>query len=222
MPTSFGFHRSYSKLFLRFGSNFYQPRVKVQAFTFPDFLSNVGGFMNLLAGISVLSIIEIFYHFVKHFFERNNKVPPEILTAISLKTKHKALLKFSKYFGDLIKSSDIHGLHYTESRSQGRCGRIFWAFLVALSMSTCSVLVVDLYKHAEKSPVALRIDPQTMSLDDVRTLLLFKLTPIAEIQSFQIPFPSVIICPDSDLEIYSKDWHCLVDGACENVNLDEV
>jgi Amiloride-sensitive sodium channel len=48
---------------MKFARDSYQPFVKVVPFSFSDFLSNVGGFMGLLAGVSILSIVEIFYHF---------------------------------------------------------------------------------------------------------------------------------------------------------------
>jgi amiloride-sensitive sodium channel len=55
--------------------------LRSERYGFIDFISNCGGLMGLFMGISILSIVEIFYYttaFVKHFIFklcfRNNRV----------------------------------------------------------------------------------------------------------------------------------------------------
>jgi Amiloride-sensitive sodium channel len=141
-----------------------QPQVKVFSFTFADFLSNIGGFMGLLAGISVLSIIEFFYLAVVHF--KNDKVQPASRPKRVVWVQTHPLYSLTKYFSEFLESSDIHGLHYL--RDQGRIGKCFWAFLLVMSVMFCSVMVSDIYEQSEKSPVRTTIDDKLWTMEDVR------------------------------------------------------
>jgi Amiloride-sensitive sodium channel len=126
--------------------------------------------MGLLAGVSILSIVEIFYHIAAiklgkqsqqvHPLEQENR-------QTAWADEDHLLLQLMKYFAKFIKSSDMHGMNYTQDQTIGRAGRIFWSLLVVLSLTICSVLVIDMNRHAEKSPIVTRIDPQMWTLDDV-------------------------------------------------------
>ena len=48
---------------VKFKDEEFYPMFRHQALTMKDFLSNIGGLMGLFAGISVLSIVEVFYFF---------------------------------------------------------------------------------------------------------------------------------------------------------------
>jgi Amiloride-sensitive sodium channel len=151
----------------------YYPFVKVQSLTFADFLSNVGGFMGLLAGISVHSFVEFFYHAMKDIKLNKKRVhcsvdqpmQPEIP-----KRKH-ALYELMKYFVKFLKNSDMHGLPYITDKTQSRRGRVFWAVLVLLSFGFCLVMIRDLSELADRSPLATRIDSQIWTQDDVSSSL---------------------------------------------------
>jgi Amiloride-sensitive sodium channel len=213
-------------MYIHFASNFFLPHVKVESFPFSSFLSNVGGFMGLLAGVSVLSIVEVFYHVVIQFGSNHQKVHPLVQAneprRIARANEDHALYKFSQYLFEFIRSSSMHGLHYTQDRSQNKCGKIFWSLLVSLSIAICSVLIVDIYKHAEKSPVTTSIDSQLLTLDDVSNLPKNQVQIVqTERKRFQIPFPSIVICADVDLDKYFIYKRCFFDAICENVTLDE-
>jgi Amiloride-sensitive sodium channel len=141
-----------------------------------DFLSNVGGFMGLLAGISVLSIVEIFYHALRQLQRNNRKVHPSIEPNVMRQNreirKDHALYHIFKYFVEFTKTSDLHGLPYVTDQRQGRWGRIFWAFVVLLSLVFCLILIRDINQQAEKSPVATMIDARMWTLDDVSEVVL--------------------------------------------------
>jgi hypothetical protein len=146
-------------------------------FTFTDFLSNVGGFMGLLAGVSIISIIEVVYHIVscRQSHRKIQQINLNLPIRIAWRNENHALYQLSKYFVEYIKTSDIHGVHYLTDQRLTRGGKILWTLLIASSISICSFIVVYIYKHAEKSPVAISIDPQVLTLDEVRKVLI---TPV--------------------------------------------
>lgn len=154
-------------LYVNFASDFFQPFIMVQSLTFPDFLSNLGGILGLVAGISVMSIVEIFYHILimqktnnkVHFFTDN--------TATNQTFENHALFHLMKHFVAFVKISDMHGFPYITDTKQNRWSRIFWAVLVVVSFGICIILIRDIYQQAERSPVATRIDTKLWTLDDV-------------------------------------------------------
>jgi Amiloride-sensitive sodium channel len=163
----------FSEVRVNFVSDSFQPFVKMSALTFVDFLSNVGGFMGLLAGISIISIIELFYHVADVKFNKKNLQVHPIANAqenrrvVRANKKH-VLFQLIKYSFKFSKISDMHGLRYTQDQNLGRLGRIFWTVVVISSFVLCYFLVNNLYQHAEKSPVVTRIDSQMWTLNDVR------------------------------------------------------
>jgi hypothetical protein len=126
--------------------------------------------MGLLVGISILSIVEIFYHIVAiklrklaqqvHPVDRANQ-------QIAWADEEHLLLQLMKYFTRYMEASDMLGMSYSQDQTIGKAGRIFWGFLVVLSLTICSVLVIDMNQSAEESPIVTRIDPQMWTLDDV-------------------------------------------------------
>jgi uncharacterized membrane protein YccF (DUF307 family) len=155
---------------MNFASDSFQPFVKIVPFSFSDFLSNVGGFMGLLAGISILSIVEIFYHFAAFKLRKQSKQIHPVGQAnrqTAWANEDHLLLQLVKYFAKFIKTSDMHGMNYTQDQTIGKVGRVFWALLVLLSLTICTLLVIDMNRHAEKSPITTRIDPKMRTLDDV-------------------------------------------------------
>jgi hypothetical protein len=126
--------------------------------------------MGLLAGISTLSIVEIFYHIAAIKLRKQaQQVHPleQAHRSTAWVNEDHLLFQLMKYFGKFNKASDMLGLSYTQDQTIGKAGRIFWSFLVVLSLTICSVLVIDMNRHAEKSPIVTQIDPQMWTLDDV-------------------------------------------------------
>lgn len=153
--------------------DFFQPVIRVQAATFSDYLSSVGGFMGLLAGASVISIMEIVFHSLKNFNKKKSKVVPIQRTGpnqVTLTTENHASQKFSENFTHFMKKSHIHGLRYTRDQRQTKCGRMFFILLVTSSLIISSILIVEMYQSSEKSPMATRIDDQMWTLDQVREI----------------------------------------------------
>jgi Amiloride-sensitive sodium channel len=158
---------------MRIADDYFQPLVKVQPLTFSGFLSNIGGCMGLLAGVSVLSVFEIFYLIINHFLESSNKV---YSLSSTRNEKQMAWIKkdkpywFTKPLVDFVSSSDILGILMVKNHTHRKIGRVLWALLVALLIAICSKVVFDMYKYAKKLPVVTRIDSQVLTLNDVRKL----------------------------------------------------
>lgn len=176
----------------------------VQFVTFSKFLSSVGGIMALVAGVSVLSVVEIFFHLARSLRPTDNQVHAFAQPAPPAASESHILRQLTRYFVEFLRSSSVHGLRYTQGRRHSRCVRIFWAVQVVVSAALCSVLVRDIYKHAEKSPVITSIDAKTMTLDE-------------------IPFPSVVICPDTNSLGVFWDMNCVYYGNdCFGATREEV
>jgi Amiloride-sensitive sodium channel len=159
-----------SHMDFRFAKGKFQPHIKVELFTYLDFLSYLGGMMGLLAGISLLSIFEIIYHVARLLQAEPNRVQNSVITdatRVAWRNENHALYQFTKYSKEFLKKSSIHGVHYM-TQDHGKCGRIVWMILVALSVLICSVFIKTFIEQAEKSPVAIAVDSNLRSLDDVR------------------------------------------------------
>jgi Amiloride-sensitive sodium channel len=155
---------------VHFKSSEFQPMIKVQMFTFSDFVSNVGGFMGLLAGVSFVSIIEVVYVAIESKRQRNQVqplMPPNVTRRVAWGNETHVLYQLSRFFFEFIESSDIHGARRLSDKRQDKCGRIFWTLLVASSIIVCSITIVNMIRNAEKSPVFISIDAQARTLDEV-------------------------------------------------------
>jgi Amiloride-sensitive sodium channel len=126
--------------------------------------------MGLLAGISILSIVEIFYYVAAIKLRKQAQQVHPVEQAnrqTAWANEDHLLLQLMRYFAKFIKTSDMHGMKYTQDKTISKAGRFFWTILVLFSLTVCSVLVIDMNQSAEKSPIVTRIDPQMWTLDDV-------------------------------------------------------
>jgi Amiloride-sensitive sodium channel len=124
--------------------------------------------MALVAGMSVLSIIEIFYLFVRKYTAKVQPVSVEIVEFGPVIDEGNVFNQLSKYFMDYINESNVHCLHYTVNSRLSRYFRIFWGVLVFSSITICSVFIINVYKNAERYPVIMSIDHQMMTLNEVK------------------------------------------------------
>jgi Amiloride-sensitive sodium channel len=172
--------------------------------------------MSITAGLSILSIIEIFFHVVSNIRVTNNKVrsiQPAGQDQRETRQQQSILVRF-------LSSSSIHGLQYIQGQQTIKA-KIFWAIQVVVSIALCSVLIRTIYKHTERSPVITSIDQQLMTLEDVRKTFLHSTSSSCE-RFWQIPFPSVVICPPSNLEQYSADLSCINSNNCTDLTREQV
>jgi Amiloride-sensitive sodium channel len=127
--------------------------------------------MALVAGMSVLSIIEIFFLFVRKYTAKVQPVSVEMVDFGQVTDDEGDVFdELSMYFIDYINESNVHCLHYTVNRRLSRYFRIFWAVLVFSSVTICSMLIINIYKNIERSPVIISIDHQMMTLNEVQMI----------------------------------------------------
>lgn len=154
---------------------FFYPFVRCLAFDVSDFLAEVGGLMGLLAGISVFSIIELVATVVKcfKFAACKPKVAPKP-TGVPrnrkqfLVNRNHLLYRLSKTFVELLKESNIHGVHYTSDKKLCVIERFFWFITICMLLTFCSVLVFDSLNDLQSKSVIVTIDEKIWSVEDVR------------------------------------------------------
>lgn len=136
----------------------------------------MGGILGLIAGASVLSIVELCFHLLpcgSAVQQTQNRVHPSSTKTFFVMKKFAQALN---YFVEFSKITDVDGMRYTNDKNQNLCSKIFWTAAIIFSSLICCAIIIDTYNHAEKSPVAIRIDQKIWSIDDVRTSQITKLT----------------------------------------------
>jgi Amiloride-sensitive sodium channel len=174
-------------------ANFINAFVKQEAINFSDYLASLGGLIGLIAGISVISLVEFCYHLVILLFEkRPTKIEPEALEEVDealeqveIETELRvdqtvpeknavnqdhALYYCSKYFFEFIKETSVHGLSYTAKKDVKIVGRIFWNLIVVCSTICCVILTKDSLSHAELNPITFGIDEKVWKVEEVKTV----------------------------------------------------
>lgn len=182
--------------------------------------------MGLFAGVSVISIIEASFQIfstavtrVMKFINRNkvhvinstSMLPPK---NVSFNREH-VLYQCSKFFYKYIIRSDLHGLHYITDKNKKLAERIFWALAVLISTVFCLFSIFDVTRHSELNPIEFAIDDKLWSLTDVRKC--FRSHEIFSENSFQIPFPAVIVCVGMNMEKYREFENCVYHDKCEDL-----
>lgn len=122
--TKFVTEKHPSELIIRFKENDVFTFIRKRQFSTIDFLSSCGGILGLFAGISVLSIVELFYYFtirivVNAWMDwKNCKVIPIKSTSVEeapktkLKDTKSVLRIIQSYITFVFKESSIHGCIY--------------------------------------------------------------------------------------------------------------
>lgn len=202
------------------------PLLRQKDFGSSDFFGSLGGLMGLFAGISIISIIEVVLKILSVAFERIvrriniNKIhvikasPMPAPKTISVNREH-VLYQCSVLFFKYFKRSDIHGLHYITDKNNHLAWRIFWGITVLTSIIFCLILIFDVTKHAELNPIELRVDDRIWNLEDVS--FLDKLIFSKFMLIFQIPFPSITLCLDMNMEKYNESRGCIFPNSCEHL-----
>lgn len=128
--------------------------------------------MGLIAGISVISLIELIYHLMSAFISKKicsktNRVSPENNRTKLIVNDSHVLYQFSKYFVRFIKASSIHGIVFITERDRSRSGKLFWFVIMLISFGACSYLINDAKNHAELNPISFSIDENIWNVEDV-------------------------------------------------------
>lgn len=147
-------------------------------------MASVGGLVGLIAGVSVISLVEFVYHFIVYLLSlRTSKklfvrVHPTIAernaaNVLPLNQDH-AIYQCSKYFFEFTRESSIHGLLYTTNKDEKLTGRVFWAIVVLASTIACGFLIRDNLSHAELNPIVFGIDEKVWKVDEVNLEITWK------------------------------------------------
>jgi Amiloride-sensitive sodium channel len=104
-------------LLIVFESDHFFASIKFRLFSLSHLFASVGGFMSLIAGVTVITLFEFLYFFViKNFTRKTSKVL--IVSPINgAETSRNVLIEFIKSYSE---SSTVHGLsHFGQ-------GKVFW------------------------------------------------------------------------------------------------
>jgi Amiloride-sensitive sodium channel len=199
--------------------------IKVPKFGFSEYLGSIGGILGLVAGMSFISVVELFYHITLKIFgsfkAETVKIHPQTIAntrnlnqVLQVNNDH-ALYQLTKYFIEFIRTSDIPGMHYIIDSRRNKLVKVFWSTVVTLSLSICCVVIIDTVQHSELNPVIISLDEKIWKAQDVRTLEREFFLVIDTEHSFQIPFPALTYCPDPDNGLYELYKFCHIEDDFE-------
>lgn len=156
-------------------TSFY-PMIRYQAFSVSDFLGAVGGLLGLIAGISVISIIELALTILKCFgCSFWSKVDPSLENIPKLQkrfliNREHLFYHFGRNFVEFLKESSIHGVHFTNDRKLKAWERLCWLVIICISVTFCSILITDSLNHLQSNSVAIALGEKIWSVEEVRNV----------------------------------------------------
>lgn len=151
----------------------FYPSIRYLAFGVSDLLAEFGGLMGLLAGISVFSIAEIFCNILKSFWFTacKSKIAPQTVRRRRrriLVNRDHLFYRLGQTFLDLLKQSNVHGVHYTSDEKLKVIERVFWFITIVVLLAFSSVMVFGSLKNLQLNSVVVAIDEKIWSVEDVR------------------------------------------------------
>ena len=164
----------YNEIDLNFATSLFYPLVQHRIFGVSDFLGSCGGLMGLIAGISVISIVECCFLFISIFFTNETvKINPSFEGLPSprpfLVNHDHIFYHFAKFFTEFMSKSSIHGLHSATDKKSSKMNKLFWLIVVAVSSVFCSWAIFDSVRHAELNPIVIGVDENFWKIEDVST-----------------------------------------------------
>lgn len=130
--------------------------------------------MGLMAGMSLLSIIEIFVlvlisiiQAVKNHENRNKVWKFSSKSETNRLIKGIKINKISTFIKIFIDSSSIHGLPNTTNKHKSLFEKGFWILFTVISTLICLVMIHDITKRSELNPIEFGIDEKIWTLNDV-------------------------------------------------------
>jgi hypothetical protein len=219
----FSFLSDYYNLHFSYHSNLFNPLVKHRVFSFSDYIAEISGLIGLVAGISLTSIVELFYFLSHKLFSKRETLRDQRQAwetsadgQQEVKRDH-VIRKCLNFFVEFIKSSGIHGIIYTVDDHQNLPGKVFWTVVFVVSTISCGYLITDNKKHADLDPVAFQIDEKIWKSDEVRLETLTSKNKL-RIRVFQIEFPAITFCPEPDMRKYYDLKACSLNNwGCEGM-----
>lgn len=118
-----------SVITVQFGKDEFYPTIKQRKFTEINYLSYIGGTLGLFAGFSLLTVFELFSHFVVRAFldliekKKSLKKVQPIGRLMLLKSENLSkvpqFVKISLRFGrSYVKNSSVHGINHAAQKNR--------------------------------------------------------------------------------------------------------
>lgn len=175
---SFNFSEKSTKLRLDlYEANIY-PLIKQKAIGRSEFFGSFGGLMGLVAGMSLLSIIEMVLHLLVTViqalkqYRKRNKIWAVNASKVVLKQspiqENSFIKKVSTFFKHFVANSTIHGLQDIANKKKNMFEKLFWILTVLASTALCLVTIFDVTNHSELNPIEYGSDEKIWTLNDVR------------------------------------------------------
>lgn len=168
-------YRDRTSISFRHDEKFCPVFIEHEAFKFSDYLASIGGLIGLIAGFSLISLVEICYHFLLYLasFRSSRRLfrrtyPEQDFRSIRTTfNQDHVIYQCSQYFFKFIEKSSVHGLTYTTKKGVPLSGRVFWMTFTIISATTCGFLIKDVLKNAELNPITFQIDEEIWKVEDV-------------------------------------------------------
>lgn len=167
----FNFSNFAEKISIAFSGDHFYPFVGEPAFVGSDFLAALGGLLGLFAGISVISAIEVVFHFLRLLVAK--MTDRRLLKVHRMKANERSIV-FSpsvsrrrlQYFVEIILKSDIHGIGFLVEGGRKVWEKVFWALIFFLSTIFCSLEIYELVRYSEVNPIEFGIDENIWTIND--------------------------------------------------------
>jgi Amiloride-sensitive sodium channel len=150
----FNFRYHYSEVNIYFSKNQFLSRQRNELHGNIDFLANCGGLLGLCLGMSVLSLLEIVYFALIHFwFNRRNIRARQTDNVRKLRKSHPKISGIENLPKNYMRKTTIQGIKYVARSDLSMVERIWWTVVVILSVFCCGSLINAVYKRYDESPV---------------------------------------------------------------------
>lgn len=163
------------KILFKPGDQF--PIVRRKHFTVTEIFAFTGGLLGLFLGISVISFLEVVNELMHPLFKKLSMMLRFEKSSVGLNTQRNKLNfsteKVKSYCSFYLRESSVHSFSFI-SDATNWFQRLFWVSCFCLSMTGCTLMVLQLHRTMDFKAVTLIIDDQVMDV-------------------FEVPFPAVTI-----------------------------
>jgi hypothetical protein len=147
-------------------------------------LASVGGLLGLIAGVSIISLVEVFYFLITICYQKLVKlcnaarIHPELIQPIRREAwkQDKDDNRLLHYLIEFFNESSVHGVNKIVEKDQKAIGKFLWTIIVLISFFTCCALIGSYAKNSETDPVAFELDEKLWSIEEVRRQILIDLS----------------------------------------------
>lgn len=161
---------------------------KSAAYSFYKGLADFGSILGVFFGVSVISLVEIFYFiFTKLFFK-------------------KFVIQLQKNCSEFANESTIHGVQFIFNRSLHKGTRVFWALILFLALSGCIYNAQQNYKKLAIEP-EIEMTQQQKSLEEVPFPAITICTPIFGRRNTSLKLYYFVDYPDMVTQLTQEQWN---------------